>query len=119
LGQITNIHDRKRLSNSSFVLDNSKSLWMTKLILGILSLVIFISSFVFFIHLNSPGTKKFKDFGSYRNIITLIFAALAFMGWITYLSSFHPSSAFTSIISPAIFTFLTFKWSVVLLWFNL
>lgn len=48
--------------------------------------------------------------------ITMGFGIFAAYKWFEYFSSFSPDSAMLKIILPAVLTFLTFQWPMVLGW---
>lgn len=55
----------------------------------------------------------------FRDAITLGFGLFAFVQWIDYVANFSTGSALPRMIVPALATFLTFKWTMVLGWFKL
>lgn len=55
----------------------------------------------------------------FRSAVTLGFGIYAFIKWIDYVSGLSTNNALTTIFVPGIMTFLAFKWTTVLSWFNL
>lgn len=52
-------------------------------------------------------------------IITFGLGIFAFWKWIEFFSLFNPENAMTSLLSPAVITFLTFRWQDVWSWLNI
>ena len=63
--------------------------------------------------------KILGDTTYFKPIVTFGLGIYAAWKWFQYFANFSPGSAFTDIIVPAIMTFLAFKWTEVLKWFQI
>lgn len=55
----------------------------------------------------------------FKDVITLALGIFAFMKWIDFFALFKPESALSSLMVPALTTFLSLKWQALLAWFQL
>lgn len=71
------------------------------------------------INLNESSKKTSSIPLTIAAIITFGLGIFAFWKWIEFFSLFNPENAMTSLLSPAVITFLTFRWQDVWSWFNI